>query len=152
MKAEHVNLFLASASTVISAMCGEQPSFNRPFLRESPYSIDDLAVIIGVTGQLRGQMIMSMSKQCAKDIASQMMGGMPVPELDEMSLSAIGELGNMIAGNAARLLGEAKLEVDIAPPAVLEGSGVKVSNRIPTISVPVSGQFGTIEMALSLAE
>lgn len=152
MKAEHLNFFLTSAGSVISSMCGETPAFRKPFLRESSYSIDDLNVIIGVTGGLRGQMIMSMSKQTAKNVASKMMGGMEVLELDEIALSAIGELGNMIAGNSGRLLGEAQVNIDIAPPAVLEGSGVRVSNQIPTISVPLVGEFGQIEIALSLAE
>ncbi len=152
MKAEHLNLFLTSAGSVISTMCGETPVFQKPFLRESSYSIDDLNVIIGVTGDLRGQLILSMAKQTAKNVASKMMGGMEVAELDEISLSAIGELGNMIAGNSGRLLGEAQVNIDIAPPAVLEGSGVRVSNQIPTISVPLVGEFGQIEIALSLAE
>lgn len=151
MKAEHVNLFLTSAGSVISTMCGDTPTFKKPFLRQASYSIDDLNVIIGVTGDLRGQMIMSMSKQTAKNVASRMMGGMEVTELDEIALSAVGELGNMIAGNAGRLLGEAKLRIDIAPPAVLEGSGVRVSNQIPTLSIPLIGVFGQIEIALSLA-
>jgi chemotaxis protein CheX len=152
VKAEYVNLFLSSASSVMGMVCGEEPTFGQPFLRQSPYPIDDLNVIIGVTGKLRGQMIMSLNQETAKNVASRMMGGMEVLELDEICLSAIGELGNMIAGNAARLLGEVGVSVDIAPPAVLEGKGVKVSNQIPTLSIPLSGEFGPIEVALSLAD
>ena len=37
-------------------------------------------------------------------MASKMMMGMPVTALDDMSISAISELGNMIMGNAATIL------------------------------------------------
>ena len=45
-----------------------------------------------------------MDKPVALQIASAMMMGMTITELDEMSKSAIAESANMILGNAATLL------------------------------------------------
>ena len=44
--------------------------------------------------------IVVMGMNTAKDIASRMMMGMPVVELDAMARSALSELGNMMMGNA----------------------------------------------------
>jgi hypothetical protein len=48
--------------------------------------------------------VISLSKETALSVASLMMGGMLVTELDDLSKSAISELGNMIMGNTATIL------------------------------------------------
>ena len=45
-----------------------------------------------------------------------MMMGMPVTALDDMSASAINELGNMMMGNAATILSTKGIAMDITPP------------------------------------
>lgn len=54
-------------------------------------------------GEMKGQVILAIRENNAKDIASRMMFGMPVNELDEMASSALNELGNMIMGNTATI-------------------------------------------------
>lgn len=152
MRAEHVNTFLESARRIITAMCGREPSMGRAFLRQEPYQAEEVSVLIGVTGSLRGQFIITMKGDTAKGVASQMMGGMPVAELDEIGLSAIGELGNMVAGNASTAFAEMGVNIDITPPTILEGSRIKISSSVATLAVPMQVNLGTIELALSLAD
>ncbi len=47
--------------------------------------------------------------------------GMPVTELDDMAMSAISELGNMIMGNAATIFSTKGIVIDITPPTVCRG-------------------------------
>ena len=68
-------------------------------------------VNIGITGQLRGLVLLAMPKEVACDIASRMCF-MTIEKLDEISLSALSELGNMIFGNAATVLSTKGIIVD----------------------------------------
>lgn len=77
--------------------------------------------IIGIVGELHGNVIFSMGEECAKNIASGMMCGMEVPEFDEMAQSAICELSNMLAANACMELSVMGANVDISTPTLMYG-------------------------------
>jgi chemotaxis protein CheX len=77
--------------------------------------------IVGVFGDLTGNVIFSMSEDGAKGIASCMMGGMEIEAFDEIAQSAISELGNMLAANACIGLSEMGLEADISTPTLMQG-------------------------------
>ncbi len=78
-------------------------------------------VVIGLTQQIRGNIAYNMTEDSAKRIASKMMMGMPVESLDAMAESAIAELGNMLAANAAMILEQQGTRLEISPPTVITG-------------------------------
>ncbi|QEY35224.1 chemotaxis protein CheX [Caproiciproducens galactitolivorans] len=80
--------------------------------------------IIGVTGDLHGNVIFAMTDECAKMVASSMMGGMPILEFDEMAQSAISELGNMLAAGACTYLEIMGIKADISTPTLMHGDFV----------------------------
>lgn len=99
---------------------------NVEFVCEKNYKnqIDSTGVIgiIGIIGELTGNVFFSMGEDCAKQIASYMMGGMEVAEFDELAQSAISELSNMLAANASILLSETGKTIDISTPTLINGA------------------------------
>ncbi len=77
-------------------------------------------VIIGVVGDLHGNVIFAMSEDIAKTIASTMMG-MPVDAFDDMAQSAVSELSNMLAANACIELSGRGITADISTPTLMYG-------------------------------
>lgn len=77
--------------------------------------------IIGIIGELSGNVFFSMEEECAKKIASYMMCGMEVLEFDAIAQSAISELSNMLAANACIGLSEMGKSVDISTPTLMNG-------------------------------
>jgi chemotaxis protein CheX len=89
----------------------------------------------------------------AKNIASVMMGGMPVDEFDEISRSAVSEMGNMIMGNTSTLFANQSVNIDITPPSLLTGEKIELSNKISTIVVPLELEgLGTISINVAAEE
>lgn len=84
-----------------------------------------VTVLVGLTDEMRGNVAYNMTEETAKKIASTMMMGMPVAEMDDMAQSAISELTNMVTGNAATNFGKYGLKVDISPPTLVIGSDFK---------------------------
>ena len=94
---------------------------------------------------MRGQAIFSLSKSVAMSIASSMMGGMPVTELDEISRSAVSELANMILGNAATILFNRGVSIEITPPSLLMGDNMQVSSdKLKIICIPLLLDDGNV--------
>ena len=59
---------------------------------------------IGVSGRLEGNVLYGFSGESAQSIVGVMLGEPVSTVNDELALSAIGEIGNMITGNAAARL------------------------------------------------
>ena len=72
-------------------------------MKKTEYEGDIIAVIIGITGEMHGQVILSLKEDVACNIASHMLKGLPVPVFNDMAKSAVSELANMILGNAATI-------------------------------------------------
>ena len=104
MNVEYINPFIEASQSVLTTMTGIKPGLGQVYIRKAPFASDNVAVIVGLTGTIRGQVVISLSKKSALSVASSMMGGMALAEFDEISKSAISELANMIMGNTATLL------------------------------------------------
>ena len=111
----------------------------------------DVIAVVGLSQQLRGNVAYAMSQETAKKFASVMMMGMPVEQLDEMSQSAIAEASNMITANAAMTLESQGISVNISPPTLVIGQGVKVRiSQVQSLIVEIVTEAGVIEVILGL--
>lgn len=111
----------------------------------------DVTAMIGIIGDIRGNIAYAMSNETARKIASVMMMGMPVEALDEISRSAIGELANMITGHASTLLSSGGIMVDITPPSIIFGSNVYfIISTVQTIAIVMNTPYGPIEVNIGL--
>ena len=93
-----------------------------------------------------------MKEDTAKNVASKMMMGMPVAELDDMAKSAIAELGNMVAGNAASNFSSTGLAIDITPPSMYTGKDMSIfSYKAKTICIPMNIENNVVEIDVALS-
>ena len=154
MNVEHINPFIEASKTVMKTVANIDVSLGRVYLKTSPYSSETLVVVVGLMGELRGQVIFSMDKPVAFKIASAMMMGMTITELDEMSKSAIAESTNMILGNAATLLYDKGIKIEITHPSLMMGDNIQISTpNMKTLCIPlILSTGGTIELDIALVE
>lgn len=151
LKAEFINPFVKSAFDVLETIIGGSLERGQLALRKLTFTTQQVTIMMGVNGDVEGVVLYGMSYNTATQIASAMIGA-TVSELDEMATSAIAELGNMITGHATTLLSENGFKTDITPPSVVRGTNVEVSTRTPALVIPVTTQYGNIEINVALAE
>ena len=77
---------------MIKDICQVDMKIGRPYVKTTEFASDSVIIMIGVTGEVRGQVLMSFPEAHALHVVSKMMMGMPVTALDDMSASAINEL------------------------------------------------------------
>lgn len=118
---DHINPFLMASSKILKEVCFIEPKVGKPFIREPIFLDNTLLIIIGFTGKMKGQVMISFEKDIALDIASKMIM-MPITEMNEFAMSAISELGNMILGNTATIFSTQGIEIDITPPTIGTGT------------------------------
>ena len=150
ISADLINPFLMAATSIMKDICQTDMSIGKPYVKKTEFEDETVAIMIGITGEMRGQVMIAMKITKACEIASKMMMGMPVPELDEMAMSAISELGNMIMGNAATILSTKGIGIDITPPTLCRGA-MKISQTYArNICIPMSSD-GSMVLELDIA-
>ncbi|WP_245855436.1 chemotaxis protein CheX [Petrotoga mexicana] len=98
----------------------------------------DVVTNIGFTGELEGNILYSFTENVAKDIVNNMMDGMmKIEEINDMAISAIGELGNMVSGSIATNLEKYGYNIVVTPPSVFTGKIVKVNSKGVILGFPV---------------
>lgn len=150
INAEHINVFLMATSKILQDMCGYNPKIGKPSVRNCDFMDDTVVIMIGITGEMKGQVMISFDNSVACDIAGKMMM-MPVQQLDDISTSAICELGNMIMGNASTVFSVEGIGIDITPPTICRGN-VVFKGVAANLSIPVfyDGEDKKIDLNLSL--
>lgn len=153
MKVEFINPFVSAAFMVLEKVGKTKVSKGALSLAASPIAGMDVNTVIGVTGDILGQVIFSMSTDTAQKLASVMLMGLPISDFDEIAKSAISELGNIITGNAATELGNNGFCCNITPPSLFMGKEVKVSIKdLQILVIPVTTDLGEIQIYVALRE
>lgn len=150
MKAEHVNPFIISICKVVKDMCMLDLKIGKPVVKPDKYAQDASIIRLGLIGNLTGTVILNLEQSTALEIVSKMMM-MPVTVIDEIGQSAISELGNMVAGNAATIFANSNIIIDITTPGYFLGGEYPSDNR-EVFSIPFSCDAGEVTVDIFINE
>lgn len=141
MRAEYINPFLSSTTSVFSQMLGLDVTRKAPFLRNGFSPQFDVTGIIGLTGKTTGTVALSLPKEMALTVTGTLLGA-PALEIDANVVDAVGELTNMIAGAAKAQLEQ--FELSLGLPTVITGKSTCIAfpSTATPISIPFSSNLG----------
>lgn len=94
-----------------------EPNVGTPSLISPPLNVK-FGVMIGFTGDLKGELVLQAEDKVFGHFGEKMFG---MPLSDEMLDSFAGELGNMVAGSLSTYLASVNIHTDITYPTVLKG-------------------------------
>lgn len=151
MQKELLTPFLTSGSEVLSQIVGADVAHGALVERSARFLSCPITVLIGVIGDVKGQVIFGLSHEMARQIASAMMC-CEIDTLDEMSFSALSELANMISGNAMALLTDTGMRCDVTTPTLMLGTDVELATQIPAMMAPLQTPFGDVEVNVALVK
>ncbi len=136
MDARIVNALLSAVISTFNQVMQTEPKIGKPQVVKEIEPKYSIVTVLGFVGDIEGNMVYSFNESTGVEIVSKMMG-MPYPSLDELALSALGELGNMTTGALAMNLEKIGYKVDITPPTVITGKEIKVSVEGVILRLPV---------------
>jgi chemotaxis protein CheX len=151
MNAKHINAICRATENILVNHFGVEVKPLKPRLEQLAVPSNEVSVILGVNGQLNGQIICSINMQTAKNIVGVMMGGLTVDDLDDIGWSAIQEFGNWVAGTTATELSKEAVIIDVTPPIINEGIS-KFRSARQFITVPLDSKIGLLDVQISVKE
>jgi len=152
MNIEYINPFIEASQLVLKKATGMTVRLGKVFVRSQPFLDGTLLVEVGLTGKIRGKAILDIPTAVARQIISRMMTDIEVENIDEIGVSALSELANMIMGNTATILYNKGVGIDITTPKLFFGDGeIMPPTNMKTISIPlIVEDFGVIELNISV--
>jgi len=109
MKAEHINPFLKSTIDTFATMLKRKIIPGKVYLR-TVASVADISGVIGLSGDIRGAVVMAYPRETALKVVSAFLGE-NVNDLNEVVADAIGELTNIITGYAKKDLADIQMSI-----------------------------------------
>jgi len=113
------------------------PVAGQPFVKKDKASKGDISGVIGLTGASKGVVVFSLTTAAAVKITNSMLSENYAGLVPEVS-DAIGELTNMISGDARRELAGKGFKFEAGLPSIVKGPNhvIECVTKGPTITIP----------------
>jgi chemotaxis protein CheX len=152
MDVKYINPFVVAIKNVFNTMIDVPFTLGQPALKKDRTPSFEISSIIGLSGNVSGCVVINLSTPVALQLVSALLGD-TVTEIDDDTIDAIGEITNMIAGNAKTdFPGE---DNAISVPSVVTGKHeVAYPSGIPIIAIPCDTDAGqmVVEIAIKAKE
>ncbi len=149
IKVEHVNPFISSTMETFTKMVGIEAKPGKLMLKKDSKLNYDISGIIGLSGLVKGSVSMSFPEATAIAICNKFMSA-DYKDLHADILDAVGELVNIVAGNAKKGLTE--FNINISLPSVIVGPNHNIIEPKDAVSfvIPFTTTLGGFHVAVSL--
>jgi chemotaxis protein CheX len=151
IKAEFVNPFLEAAALVFRDMLGADLLRGKTSIKQTPAPSHEIAIILGVTGRISGQVVYSLNFDTACKISEKLMPGFHPTSLQNELRDILGEIGNMITGNAINIFIKNDKELDVTVPMVVDARTNNLEfNPKLTLGLNLYSRYGMIEVNIAM--
>ena len=150
MNVQYINALLESTLNVLATMAMVEATPGKPSLKSDDIPLGDVTGMIDLSGeQAKGSLAISFSAPAILDITEKMLGE-HIEAIDATVVDVVGEITNMITGNAKRLFSEQGLDFDLTLPSTLIGHDQPLKHSVSgdPILLPLTTPSGEIYLEL----
>ncbi len=135
--------FIKATVNVLSTMAMITPQPGKPYIKKDNTAEGDVSAVIGITGEKNGSISVSFSKKCAVALVKAMLGD-DVEDIIQDVKDAVGEITNMISGQARAGLSEMGMSLNGSTPSVIMGDNHTITHvtKEPVVAIPFTTEHG----------
>ena len=153
MDVKLINPFLSATLNVLETMAFVKAEAGKPYLKKDNIAEGDVSGVVGLTGEANGTVSVTFDEACILNIVSSMFGE-EMKELNREISDAVGELTNMISGQARQQIEKIGKILHGAIPTVITGKNHKLISMTkgPKIVIPFKTDAGSFTVEVCLEE
>ena len=153
MNVNFVNPFIEAFNHVMGQIGFSEIKHGTLSVKRKQFTCTGVILKVGITGDLRGNVVYVIDSEEAKKIASVMMMGAPITKLDAISRSSLSELSNMLSANAATFFSKSGVLIDISPPTFFQGDDLEITmSSEMVLCIPFTADGTTVEINISFGK
>jgi len=151
MDVRYINPFMRSIRNVFQTMLKMDVALQKPHVKTDGRACADVSGVIGFSGDATGCVVLSFPQDVACKIASQFAGMTITLESPDL-IDAIGELANMVAGNAKKDFEGVRISISLPSVIIGEDHIVGQSRMVPRLVIPCGSPLGDfyVEVAMKV--
>ena len=151
MDVKILNPFINATLNVIETMAFIKPEVGKPYLKNDDFVQGDVSGVIKITGDSNGTVSVTFNKLCILNIVSNMFGE-EMKEINNEIEDAVGELTNMISGQARKELEKIGKVFHGTIPSVITGKNHKLipMTKGHKFAIPFKTDSGGFMMEVTL--
>ncbi len=149
MEIKHIEPFIEATANMFLDMLGMEAEYQTPYILDKKEKHGwDISGIIGIGGDSKGVVVISFESSLAKAITGTLTGNSN-PENEDV-IDAVGELVNIIAGNAKKGLEQYHLNISL--PSIVSGNNHEISwtSVTPIVGIPFKVPQGGFQLSVGL--
>jgi chemotaxis protein CheX len=145
--------FMGAATAILFTMANLIITPGKFFIKHDRKVLGEITAVMHVTGQRSGTIAVSFSRGGATELAKGMLGH-AVENMERDMRDAVGEVTNMISGQARAAMAEAGVVLRTPTPTVMAGEDLEIeyTAQAPIVAIPFTTRAGTtfvVEFCLS---
>lgn len=135
--------FIDATTNVLNTMAMMEAKPGKPFVKKDNTAYGDVSAVIGITGHKNGSISVSFTKKCAVALVKSMLGD-DVQDIIQDTKDAVGEVTNMISGQARAGLANMGMVFQGATPSVIMGDNHTITHvsKSPVMAIPFTTKYG----------
>jgi chemotaxis protein CheX len=151
MKVEYINPFLVSTIAVFDTMLKCPLVRGTPYVKTGSEPSHEVSGVIGLSGKAQGTVVVGLGTEAALRLTESLLQERP-PEINGDVIDAVGEVANIIAGQAKSQLEQMELSVSL--PSVITGTShsIQFPTKVTPICIPFDSAWGPITVEVGLTE
>jgi len=150
MKFEYIGPFVSSTMSVLKTVFQCDVEQGDVSLCRGTDLGGDISVVIGLHDHAGESVILNMDPATAKSICTAM-NGVDCGSADPLGADTLGELANMIAGNAVSALGDLGFSFSVQPPVAVSRKDLSlITEGLELFQVLITSQYGSITVNFTI--
>ncbi len=143
--AEIAKPFVKATQDILNTMAGMKAAPGLPYVKKNQQAKGDVSAIVGVTGDRTGTIAVSFTKACAVALVKGMLGD-DIQDIIQDTQDAVGEVTNMVSGQARAALAEMGVTLQGSTPTVILGDGhlIRHISANPVVAIPFATEQGEL--------
>jgi len=151
VKVEFINPFISATIKTFQSMLGEKLTPGKAELKQSPFPVFDISGIIGLSGGLVGNVVLSFPKPTALRAASAFLD-QKIKTIDNELYDSIQEITNIVAGSALPELSIPNVSFSLPNIVIGQNHEIRPAKGSVSIIVPFSSSFGPFSLEVNIKE
>ena len=145
MEPMHAKPFIKATREVLMAMANFDVTAGTPYIKKDRLARGDVSAVIGITGEKNGTFSISFDRQTAIHLVRQILGD-AIEDILYDAQDAVGEIANMISGQARVGLAEMGIKLQGSTPSVVMGDNHTIVHMTSSLAIAIpftsdAGQF-----------
>lgn len=150
MRYDYIHPFVGTTLRILDLALPGTTQQGQPVMLPGDQVRGEVQVVIGITGEASGEVILSMEAATALALCSTLLETR-IDAFTAAAQDALAELGNMIAGNALSSLNDLGFDLNVNAPSVFVGHAGRAAHRGgEAMQIPLAGPCGPMSINLRL--